>query len=159
MYLLSMALSVNHSTKIIDSTTSITDVVAFKEELRTLESNTVWILYQEMLTFAKLDLWWWSFQYWVDLINGYQLRFNTPWNYTILWNINATIVPVAWVFVDRTKSIAFVNWPWWSWWGWLTQQQVRDAMTLAPTLTPQAWSIDKILQTLKNFILVLLAKK
>jgi hypothetical protein len=35
------------------------------------------------------------------------LRFPVAGNYTVIGNIGATIVPVAGVFVDRTKAAAF----------------------------------------------------
>ena len=147
-----MVLSVNHLTKIIDSTTSIPDIVVFKEELRTLEANQEGILFEEILEFVKLDLWGGIFQYWVDIINGYQLRFPTAGNYIVTGNINGNIVPVGGVFVDRTKSIAFVSG--WSWWGdWITQQQIRDAMTLDTSETAVNGSIDKKLQAITNYTL------
>ncbi len=60
-----------------------------------------------MTTFKQLSLGGGAFFYGVDFINGYQLKFPNPGNYNVIGNIGATIVPVAGVYVDRTKSAAF----------------------------------------------------
>lgn len=51
-----MTLSVDWATKVVSSTSSIADIVAFKEELRVLEASATGILYDEVLTYSKLDL-------------------------------------------------------------------------------------------------------
>ena len=45
----------------------------------------------------------------VPSANGWQLKFPNPGNYTVVGNIGFNIVPVAGVFVDRTKSAAFAT--------------------------------------------------
>jgi hypothetical protein len=67
------------------------------------------MLYPPVITFKQLDLGGGAYQYGVDVINGYQLKFPNPGSYTVIGNINAYIVPVAGVFVDRTKSAAFAT--------------------------------------------------
>jgi len=96
-----MAITVNWSTKIVDSTASITDLVAFKETLRAEEDGATGILYDGIIAYAKLDLGGGAYFHAVDFINGYQLRFPNVGAYTITGNLGATIVPVANVYVER----------------------------------------------------------
>jgi hypothetical protein len=104
-----MAISVDWASKIVNSTTSINDILAFRDTLRDLEDNDDGILYPPIITYKRLDLGGGAFFHAVDFINGYQLRFPNPGNYSLIGNIGATIVPVAGVFVDRTKSAAFAT--------------------------------------------------
>jgi hypothetical protein len=64
----------------------------------------------------------------LDYINGYTLIFPNAGNYTITGNLNAAIVPVGGVFVDRTKAAAFATVSGSGGGGGLTQQDVRDAL-------------------------------
>jgi hypothetical protein len=104
-----MALTVDWLNKIVDSDSSITDLPAFKDEVRGLEDDAVGMLNAPIITYKKVDLGGGAFFHAVDLINGYTLRFNTPGNYVIVGNLNATIVPVAGVFVYQTKASAFAT--------------------------------------------------
>lgn len=104
-----MALSVDWTNKWVLSTSSITDIVVFKDDLRVFEASMPGIYYDPILTYKKLDLGGGAFFHGVDFINGYQLKFPDPGNYTIIGNIGATIVPVAGVFVDRVKAAAFAT--------------------------------------------------
>ena len=104
-----MALSLDWSNKWVLSTSSITDIVDFKDTLRIFEASVPGIFYDPILTYKKLDLGGGAFFHGVDFINGYQLKFPTAGNYQIIGNIGADIVPVAGVFVDRTKASAFTT--------------------------------------------------
>jgi hypothetical protein len=104
-----MAITVDWASKIVNATSSITDIVAFKDTLRDLEDNDDGILYPPIITYKRLDLGGGAFFHAVDFINEYRLRFSIAGNYTIVGNISAAIVPVAGVFVDRTKSAAFAT--------------------------------------------------
>jgi hypothetical protein len=104
-----MSVTIDWVNKLVLSDASITDIIAFKNTIRGLEGDDIGMLYPPIITFKQLDLGAGAFQYGVDLINGYQLKFPNAGNYTVIGNINAYIVPVAGVFVDRTKSAAFAT--------------------------------------------------
>lgn len=104
-----MALTADFSNKIIDSTASITDIVAFHQALRVLEASDLGMLYPVVHTFKALDLGGGAFMYGVDFVNGWRLRFPVAGDYTIIGNVNAAIIGVAGVFVDRTKALAFAT--------------------------------------------------
>lgn len=104
-----MAITVDWPNKVVLSTASIPDIVAFKDDLRLLEESEVGVLYPPILTYKKVDLGGGGFFHAVDFINGYQLKFPNPGNFSIIGNIGATVVPVAGVFVDRTKASAFAT--------------------------------------------------
>lgn len=102
-----MALTADYANRIIDSTASITDIVTFHEALRAMEASDTGMLYPIIHTFKALDLGGGAFMYGVDFVNSWRLRFPVAGNYTIIGNINATVIGVAGVFVDRTKALAF----------------------------------------------------
>jgi len=102
-------ITIDWTNKLVNSTASITDIVAFKDIVRDLEDNDDGMLYPPVITYKRLDLGGGAYFHAVDFINGYQLKFPNPGNYTVVGNIGATIVPVAGVFVDRTKSAAFAT--------------------------------------------------
>ncbi len=102
-----MAITIDWSNKLVLSTASITDIIAFKDTIRDFEDDDVGMLYPPVITFKQLSLGGGAFFYGVDFINGYQLKFPDPGNYNVIGNIGATIVPVAGVYVDRTKAAAF----------------------------------------------------
>jgi hypothetical protein len=104
-----MAISVDWQAKRVISTASITDVVAFKDAIRDLEDDATGMLYDSIITYKRVDLGGGAYFHAVDFINGYELYFPNAGNYTIIGNINAAIVPVAGVFVDRTKAAAFAT--------------------------------------------------
>ena len=103
-----MALTVNWASRIIDSTGSITDLPAFHAELRDLEDDAIGVMYPVTHSWKVLDLGG-AFFYGLELLNGYQLRFPNPGNYTIQGNLTGTIVPVAGVYVERRTSAAFAT--------------------------------------------------
>lgn len=104
-----MTISIDWVNKRVVSTASIADIVAFKDTLRDFEDDDIGVLYPPIITYKRLDLGGGAFFHAVDFINGWQLQFPNAGNYTVIGNINATIVPVAGVFVDRTKSAAFAT--------------------------------------------------
>jgi hypothetical protein len=104
-----MTISIDWQNKLVLSTASITDIVAFKDTIRDFEDDDVGMLYDPIISYKRLDLGGGAYFHGVDFVNGYQLKFPSPGNYTVIGNIGATIVPVAGVFVDRTKSAAFAT--------------------------------------------------
>lgn len=104
-----MALTINWASKVIDSDASITDMPAFHAELRDAEDSAEGMLYPTTHTWKALDLGGGAFFYGLDLINGWRLRFPAAGNYTIQGNLNAEIIPVAGVYVERKTSAAYAT--------------------------------------------------
>ena len=104
-----MAITVNWSTGVIDSDASILDLPAFHATLRDREDDDDGMLWPTTHRWKALDLGGGAFFYQLDLINGYTLRFPSVGNYQISGNLNATIVPVAGVYVERKTSAAYVT--------------------------------------------------
>jgi hypothetical protein len=102
-----MTITIDWQNKLVQSDSDILDILAFKEEVRVLETSAEGIYYDQVITFKRVDLGGGAFFPAVDLINGYQLKFPTAGNYTIVGNISGTIVPVAGVYVERKTSAAF----------------------------------------------------
>jgi hypothetical protein len=102
-----MALTPDFGNLLILSDSSITDIVTFHEALRDIEQSDTGMLYPTVHAYKKVDLGGGAYFHDVPFINGWQLKFPTPGNYIVIGNIGATIVPVAGVFVDRTKAAAF----------------------------------------------------
>jgi len=104
-----MALTFDAATLTIESTASITDLPAFHAALRDWEDSAAAAVYPVTHTWKALDLGAGAFFYQADLANGWKLKFPTPGNYTINGNLNATITPVAGVYVERKTSAAFAT--------------------------------------------------
>lgn len=104
-----MALTADFDNKLILSDASITDIVAFHATLRDIEQSDAGMLHPTVHAYKRVDLGGGAFFHDVPFLNGWQLKFPAPGNYTVIGNIGATIVPVAGVFVDRTKSAAFAT--------------------------------------------------
>lgn len=104
-----MALTFNPATKVIDSSESILDLPAFHAALRDWEDGEVGAIHPVTHTWKALALGAGAFMYGLDLINGWQLRFPTPGNYTIQGNLNATVLPVAGVFIERKTASAYAT--------------------------------------------------
>jgi hypothetical protein len=104
-----MAITIDWTNKVIESTLSITDLPAFHATLRDLEDDPTGMIYLTTHTWKALDLGGGAFFYQCDLINGYQLKFPIAGNYTIVGNLNGTIIPVAGVYVERKTSAAFIT--------------------------------------------------
>lgn len=104
-----MAITIDWINKRVLATASILDIVAHHDELRAFEESAEGMLYPPIISYKVLDLGGGASFVGLDYINGYVLMFPNAGNYTILGNIGAAIVPVAGVFVDRTKSAAFAT--------------------------------------------------
>lgn len=104
-----MALTFDPATKVIDSSESILDLPAFHAALRDWEDGEVGAIHPVTHTWKALALGGGAFMYGLDLINGWQLRFPTPGDYTIQGNLNATVLPVAGVFVERKTAAAYAT--------------------------------------------------
>lgn len=104
-----MSITVDWQNKLVLSTASITDIVAFKDAVRDLEDDAIGMLYDPVIQYKRVDLGGGAFFHDVPLINGYQLKFPNAGNYTIIGNIGAVIVPVPGVFVTQTKAAAFAT--------------------------------------------------
>ena len=103
-----MALNFDWSNKVVESSASITDLPAFHASLRDAEYSATGLLYPAVHKWKALDLGG-AFFYQADFINGWTLKFPTAGNYTITGNLNATIAPVAGVYVERKTSAAFAT--------------------------------------------------
>ena len=101
-----MALSANFATKVITSTASITDVVAFHLALRDIEDDPLAMVYPVVHTYKEIDLGGSVFPA-VAFINGWTLQFPAG-NWEIRGgNVAATINPVANCYVKYTASAAY----------------------------------------------------
>lgn len=137
-----MAITVDWVNKIILSTASITDLKAFHLELRDLEDSEAGMIHDEIHTWAALDLGGGAYFYAVDFVNGYQLKFPNPGNYVISGNLNATIIPVANVYVERRTSAAYITTSVGS--SGSTPEQVADAVW-AHSFTSKLLTVAKFL--------------
>lgn len=104
-----MTITFDWSNKIVESSASITDVAAFHVQLREAEDDAIGMLHPVIHTWKALDLGAGAYFYQADFINGWQLKFPNAGNYTIIGNLNASIVPVAGVYVERKTSAAFAT--------------------------------------------------
>ena len=103
-----MALNFDWANKVVESSASITDLPAFHAALREAEDDPTGMLYPTIHSWRALDLGG-AFFYQADFINGWRLKFPTPGNYTINGNLNADVLPVAGVYVERKTSAAYVT--------------------------------------------------
>lgn len=104
-----MALTFDTANLIVESSASITDLPAFHVALRDWEDSAEAAVYPVTHTWKALDLGSGAYFYQADFINGWTLKFPTAGNYTISGNLNATIVPVSGVYVERKTSAAYVT--------------------------------------------------
>ena len=104
-----MAISVDWSNKMVESTASILDLPEFHATLRDLEDDSAGAIHPVTHTWKALDLGGGAFMYQCDFVNGYVLKFPSAGNYTIQGNLNATISPVAGVYVERKTSLAYAT--------------------------------------------------
>lgn len=105
-----MSFTVDWDARIVDSSASITDVLAAREALRTLESSDKGVLYPPIIKYKELPLGGSAKFLAIEFINGYRLRFPVPGNYTISGgNITAPIIPVSGVYVERITSAAYAT--------------------------------------------------
>lgn len=104
-----MALSFNTATYTIESTASIPDLPAFHAALRDWEDSEQGAIHPVTHTWKALDLGGGGYFYQADLLSPWVLKFPNAGNYTISGNLNATIVPVAGVYVERKTSAAYIT--------------------------------------------------
>lgn len=104
-----MALSFDWANLVVESDASITDLVVFHQALRAAEDDAVGMLYPTIHTWKALDLGGGAYFYQADFINGWKLKFPVAGSYSINGNLNATIIPVAGVYVERKTSAAFTT--------------------------------------------------
>lgn len=104
-----MALTFDWPNRVVSSDASILDLPAFHAALRDAEDGEVGAIYPVTHRWKALDLGGGAAFYQCDFINGWTLEFPIPGNYEIRGNLNAAIVPVAGVYVERKTSAAFVT--------------------------------------------------
>ena len=104
-----MALTFDTAALVIESTASILDLPAFHALLRDWEDSAAAAIYPVTHTWKALSLGGGATFYQADLVNGWQLKFPVAGNYQISGNLNATIVPVAGVYVERKTSAAYAT--------------------------------------------------
>lgn len=102
-----MALTFDTANLIIESAASITDLPAFHAELRGWEDNAEGAIHPVTHTWKALDLGG-AYFYQADLINAWRLKFVGAGPFTIIGNLNGTIVPTG-VQVERKTSAAFAT--------------------------------------------------
>ncbi len=103
-----MALTFDTADLVIESTASILDLPAFHAAVRDWEDSEAAAIHPVTHRWKALDLGG-AYFYQLDLINGWQLKFPNAGNYQISGNLNATIIPVAGVYVERKTSAAYVT--------------------------------------------------
>ena len=104
-----MSLTFDWPARVISSSSSITDLVAFHAALRDAEDTETGAIYPVTHTWRALDLGGGAYFFAADLINGWALKFPAPGNYQIVGNLNGAIVPVAGVYVERKTSAAYAT--------------------------------------------------
>lgn len=104
-----MALTFIPGSLVIESSGSVTDLPAFHAELRDWEDSAEAAIYPVTHRWKDLDLGGAAHFYQCDLINGWKLKFPTPGTYSIIGNLNGTIVPVDNVYVERKTSLAYAT--------------------------------------------------
>lgn len=104
-----MALTFNAATYTIESTASITDLPAFHAACRDWEDSAEGAIHPVTHTWKALDLGSGGFFYQADLQSPWVLKFPNAGNYAISGNLNATITPVAGVYVERKTSAAYIT--------------------------------------------------
>lgn len=102
-----MALTFLPGSLVIESDSSILDLPVFHLALRDWEDSTEAAVYPVTHTWKVLDLGGGASFYGLQLVNGWQLRFPAPGNYTIAGNLGGTILPVPGVYVERKTSAAY----------------------------------------------------
>lgn len=147
-----MILTPDWDNKLIDSSSSITDLVAFHKALRELEASPVGMLYPQIHSYRALDVGGGGFFYAVTFENGWRLRFPQAGNYTINGNLTADIVGVAGVFVYQTKALAFAT---------TSSGTVGQVSVNADEIADKVWSHPLVssLLTVKKFLLALVANR
>ena len=104
-----MTISVDTANRVIESTTSITDLPAFHAALRDWEHSPDGAIHPVTHIWKAMDQGEGAFLYQADLVNGWVLKFPTPGNYVITGNLKGNIIPVAGVYVERTRATAYTT--------------------------------------------------
>ncbi len=104
-----MALTFDTANRVIESTASVTDLPAFHAALRDWEDSPEGAIHPVTHTWKAMDQGEGAFLYQADLINGWVLKFPTPGNYVITGNLKGEIIPVAGVYVERTRATAYTT--------------------------------------------------
>ena len=93
----------------INSDASILDLPALHQELRDWEDSEQGAIHQVTHSWKALDQGGGGYFYQADLLSPWVLKFPNAGNYTISGNLNATVVPVAGVYVERKTSAAYIT--------------------------------------------------
>ena len=93
----------------INSDASILDLPALHQELRDWEDSEQGAIHPVTHSWKALDLGGGGYFYQADLVSPWVLKFPNAGNYTVSGNLNATIVPVAGVYVERKTSAAYIT--------------------------------------------------
>lgn len=104
-----MALTINTAEYLIESDASILDLPTFHAALRDWEDSEDGAIHPVTHRWKALDLGGGAFFYQADMQSPWQLKFPTLGNYQINGNLNATVVPVAGVYVERKTSAAYTT--------------------------------------------------
>ena len=104
-----MSLTFNTATYTINSDASILDLPALHQELRDWEDSEQGAIHPVTHSWKALDLGGGGYFYQADLLSPWVLKFPNAGNYTISGNLNATVVPVAGVYVERKTSAAYIT--------------------------------------------------
>lgn len=104
-----MAITLDPANRIVEGTASILDLPVFHAALRDWEDSEQGAIYPVTHRWKALDQGGGAFLCQVDGINGWKLKFPNPGNYQIAGNLNMEIVPVAGVYVERTKATAYIT--------------------------------------------------
>lgn len=100
-------LTIDYQNLIVESTSSIVDIVSFHNELRDYEDSEIGILYPVTHLWKVVPLGGGASFYSVQFVNSWKLKFPNAGSYQIIGNISAEIVPVAGVFIEKITSAAF----------------------------------------------------
>ena len=104
-----MSLTFDWANRVVESSASILDLPAFHAALRDAEDDPVGMVHPVIHTWKALDLGGGVLFVQADFINGWRLKFPTAGNYVIQGNLNASIVAVAGVYVERKTSAAYAT--------------------------------------------------
>lgn len=102
-----MALTFDTDNRIVESDSSITDIVSFHSQLRDFEDSPEGMILPITHTYKEVDVGGGAIFPSVQFVNGWRLKFPTG-NFEISGgNLKAEVVPVAGSFIERTQSLAY----------------------------------------------------
>ena len=149
-----MALTFDTANLIVESSASITDLPAFHAALRDWEDSAEAAVYPVTHTWKALDLGSGAYFYQADFINGWTLKFPTAGNYTISGNLNATIVPVSGVYVERKTSAAYVTTSVGGGGGGTCPTAAEIATEVAEYTYPSGLTLEQLVRNVASLIIV-----